>query len=203
MASKRRGRPRDEPALVAALLRGTLLVAEDPSAALTINSVVAAAGTSKPRVYRYFPSAEAAFSRVLAEVVDAQTAVLIAAVEGEASDDTRFENLVAFVASAASDRRTSWRLMLRAFEHAASDTALAKRVHAADERALSALRKLFENVAHGRGLAGGYTPDGAARALSCICIGAAATLVSSPHSATPRAETLTSFWRSATNGHHR
>jgi AcrR family transcriptional regulator len=200
-ATRKRGRPRDEPSLVAALVRGTLAVAADPRATLTIDSVVAAAGTSKPRVYRYFPSAEAAFSRVLAEIVDAQGRAQCGALMAGGTADERFGRLRRLLAAPDDEQRTLFRLELLALQQAASDPTLIHQVQATDAEAVAALRELFSDAERERGLLAGYPPDQAARTLWLLRRGCLTTMLS-PGQGSPGAdplEPLQHFWHVVTH----
>lgn len=197
--TKKRGRPRDEPALIAALVRGTLAVASDPRAALTVDSVVAAAGTSKPRVYRYFPSAEAAFSRVLGEILSESARLLCETLRAAGPANERFGKLQEALASPSMEQRSLLRLELMALQQAATDANLSRQVSATDTQVLTALGALMSEVERERGLWPGYSADEAARALWQLRRGCLAALLSTEPEAGPLAlEVLSKFWREVT-----
>ena len=113
-APSRRGRPRDEAALVASLVRGARDLARARTGPVTIDALVAAAGTSKPRVYRYFQTADATFARVYATVLGAFITRLADALSGHGRVADRLAAADAVLRDSAEDAPILARLALEA-----------------------------------------------------------------------------------------
>ena len=179
-------------------MRGTLAVAADPLAGLTIDSVVAAANTSKPRVYRYFPSADAAFSRVLAEILMDQEKLSCELIRGPGSPDERFARLASLLANPTNEQRTVFRLELLAIQQSPGDAQLGAQLCRFDAALTAALTELFEAADAARGLLSGYTARDAAASLCQLRRGCLSAMLSAGWSDDALAATIDRFWRSVT-----
>lgn len=165
VAPPRRGRPRDEAALVASLVRGARELARAARGPVTIDALVAAAGTSKPRVYRYFQTADATFARVYATVLGGFITRLTDTLVAPGNVASRLAAADVVLRESAEEAPVLARLALEARHLALHMPVFRTELAAIDDMLRSAVQKVFvDGVAEGV-FPGLHKPDAAAAAV--------------------------------------
>jgi AcrR family transcriptional regulator len=132
---------------------------------VTIDALVAAAGTSKPRVYRYFQTADATFARVYATVLGAFITRLSEALAGPGSVATRVAAADAVLRETAEEAPILARLALEARHLALHMPVFRTELSAIDDMLRTAAQKLYADGVSEGVYPGLHKPDAAAAAI--------------------------------------
>jgi AcrR family transcriptional regulator len=165
VAPPRRGRPRDEAALVASLVRGARDLARQARGPVTIDALVAAAGTSKPRVYRYFQTADATFARVYATILSGFISRLAEALGTPGSISARLAAADAVVREATEEAPILARLALEARHLALHMPVFRTELAGIDDTLRLAVQRVYADGVADGSLPGLHKPEAAAAAI--------------------------------------